>query len=151
MVHVKWVLTQMDLSNQLCPVQEQGGHQEKGLLCPPVPVGEGHHDVEGSEEEVEVEEAVVVGHPILLVVIGTMLPVLRGLTARPGRALLCQHQLVHLAVVRGADAAGTGGSWMLSSDPRSSITYSPRASLCPAALGRQRGDAVPRGTSQVLT
>ena len=35
-----------------------------------VPVGEGHHDVEGGESEHEVEEAPAVVHPVVLVVPG---------------------------------------------------------------------------------
>lgn len=38
---------------------------EKHLL---VPVGEGHHDVQGRQTEVEVEEGVVISDTILLIV-----------------------------------------------------------------------------------
>lgn len=56
------------------------------------------------------EEGVVVGHAILLVVVGTAQPTLHGrrLAACPGCAFLRQHQLVDLRMVRGADAAGRG-------------------------------------------
>lgn len=76
-----------------------------------VPVGEGHHDVEGGQEEAEVEERVAVGDSLLFVVHGpsdTVLPC-HGLVGGQTLALLCPHQLVHLGVVRGADAAGAQG------------------------------------------
>ena len=40
------------------------------ILAGAVPVGEGHHDVEGGEGEHEVEEAPAVVHPVVLVVPG---------------------------------------------------------------------------------
>ena len=38
------------------------------ILAGTVPVGEGHHDVEGGEGKHEVEEAPAVVHPVVLVV-----------------------------------------------------------------------------------
>ena len=38
------------------------------ILAGTVPVGEGHHDVEGGEGEHEVEEAPAVVHPLVLIV-----------------------------------------------------------------------------------
>ena len=38
------------------------------ILAGAVPVGEGHHDIEGGEGEHEVEEAPAVVHPVVLVV-----------------------------------------------------------------------------------
>ena len=40
------------------------------ILAGAVPVGEGHHDIEGGEGEHEVEEAPAVVHPVVLVVPG---------------------------------------------------------------------------------
>lgn len=76
----------------------------------PVPVGERHHDVERSQAEAEVEEGVVVGDPILLVVHGPSCPVLlhRGHVGRQTLAVFRLHQPVHLGVVGRADTWGGG-------------------------------------------
>lgn len=73
-----------------------------------VPVGQGHHDVEGGQEEAEVEEGVAVGDTLLFVVHGPSHSVLArvGLgVCGQALALFSLHQLVHLGVVGGADAA----------------------------------------------
>lgn len=86
-------------------IPKKGGTEDRVITdpqerCPPVPVGEGHHDVEGSEEEAEVEEAVAVGDALLLVVIGTVHPALCCcLSPSSSSALLRQHQLIDLGVV----------------------------------------------------
>lgn len=70
-----------------------------------VPVGESHHDVEGSQQEAEVEEGVAVGDTILFVVhspANSIFPY-RGLLNGQTLTLLGLHQLVNLGVVRGAD------------------------------------------------
>lgn len=71
-----------------------------------VPVGEGHHDVEGGQEEAEVEEGVAVGDSLLFVVHSSSHSILpcRGLAVGgQNLAVLSLHQLVHLGVVGGAD------------------------------------------------
>ena len=72
-----------------------------------VPVGERHHDVEGGQEEAEVEEGVAVSDAVLLVVHGPPDAVLAHGGLRHGQDLpfLGLHQLVDLGVGGGADAA----------------------------------------------
>ena len=79
-----------------------------GLRYSHVPVGERHHDVEGGQEQAEVEEGVAVGHGLLFVVHGaahSVLPGARVVVGGQTLTLLRLHQLVHLRVVGGADAA----------------------------------------------
>ena len=75
---------------------------------PPVPVGEGHHDVEGCEEQHEVEEGVAVLDRLSLVVLHTLgattlhLSILGdpcGALFHHGGVIGGQDQLVHLAIV----------------------------------------------------
>ena len=74
---------------------------QEGSVHVPVPVGERHHDMDGSEHQTQVEEGVAVGDTVLLVVEGPALGdhhlLLRGVQHR--RALLRLHQAVHLPVV----------------------------------------------------
>lgn len=75
-----------------------------------VPVGEGHHDVEGGQKKAEVEKGVAVGDSLLLVVHGPSYSILpRLVLGIDGQtlSLLCPHQPVHLGVVGGADAVNT--------------------------------------------
>lgn len=72
-----------------------------------VPVGERHHDVEGGQEEAEVEEGVAVGDSLLFVVHSPLHSALACVSLGVGGqalALLSLHQLVHLGIVGGADA-----------------------------------------------
>lgn len=84
------------------PVSLQRTTNNRYLL---VPVGEGHHDVEGGQTEAEVEEGVAVGDSLLFVVHGPSGSVLPYCDLRGGQnlTLLSLHQLVHLGVVGGAD------------------------------------------------
>lgn len=81
----------------------------------PVPVGEGHHDVEGGQEEHEVEEGVAVGDSVLLVVHGPVLAIFHVKVLRvvailnQGRLVTGQRQFVHLGVGGVADAIGMNG------------------------------------------
>lgn len=72
-----------------------------------VPVGEGHHNVERSQEQAEVEEGVAVGHSLLFVVHSTSRSVVWGagvVISGQIAGFLRLHELVHLSVVGGADA-----------------------------------------------
>lgn len=52
---------------------ELWGGREQGVMgYLLVPVSEGHHDVERSQQEAEVEEGVAVGHAVLFVVHGAV-------------------------------------------------------------------------------
>lgn len=64
-----------------------------------VPVGEGHHDVQRGQAEVEVEKGIAVGDCFLLIVHRPAYAVLsyHALFNCPS-ALSCLHQLVHLGV-----------------------------------------------------
>lgn len=83
----------------------------------PVPVGERHHDVEGGQEQHEVEEGVGVRDSILLVVHSPVhSPLLKAVSLRPvldqGRLITGEGQLVHLGVGRVTDTEGqTAVSW----------------------------------------
>lgn len=93
-----------------------------------VPVGEGHHDVERGQEEAEVEEGVVVGHSLLLVVHGTPNPPLVwGVIHIHGQTLplLRLHQPVDLSVVGGADAAERTASRLVCTITSASSTAAP--------------------------
>ncbi len=68
-----------------------------------VPVGQGHHDVEGGQEQREMEEGVAVCDAVLFVIHSASHAVLRdvlaGISGRQPLNFLCLHQLIHLAVV----------------------------------------------------
>lgn len=70
-----------------------------------VPVGEGHHDIERSQAEVEVEKGVAIGDSVLLIVHSSAQAVLpdHALFNRPSRLRL--HQLVYLGVTGGSDTS----------------------------------------------
>lgn len=76
----------------------------------PVPVGQCHHDVQGSQEEHEVEERIAVGDSILLVVNGTVgaiahFKVLWSGTILDQSGLVTgEGQFVHLSIAGVADA-----------------------------------------------
>ena len=86
---------------------------EEGEQTSPVPVGEGHHDIQRGQEQHEVEEGVGVGDAVLLVVRGAGLPVaaaalLEAVSVGPvlhqSRLVAGQSQLVHLRGGRVPDA-----------------------------------------------
>lgn len=52
----------------LCLCTRKNGGREEDTWFLPVPVGEGHHHIEGGQGQHEVEEGVAVGHCVLLVV-----------------------------------------------------------------------------------
>lgn len=78
-----------------------------------VPVGEGHHDVEGGQKEADVEEGVAVGDRLPFVVhgpSGSVLPY-RSLHGGQTLILLGLHQLVHLGVVGWANTVADKGTF----------------------------------------
>lgn len=76
----------------------------------PVPVCQCHHDVQGSQEEHEVEERVAVGDSILLIVNGTVAAITlfkafwSGSVLDQSRLVAGKGQFVHLSVAGVADA-----------------------------------------------
>lgn len=84
------------------------------LCLLPVPVGQGHHDVEGSREEHEVEHGVAVLHPFSLVVHSPPGPPILLVTGAIGSCISEDHavtsrqgQLIYLAIGGIAEA----GKW----------------------------------------
>lgn len=93
--------------------QPQGAKWASSVLCLlPVPVGQGHHDVQGGRAEHEVEHGVVVLHPLSLVVHCPPRPSVFLIAGAIGSRITEDHavtswqrQLTYLAIAGIADAA----------------------------------------------
>lgn len=84
--------------------------ERSSVRASPVPAGYGHHDVQGGTAEHQVEEGVVILHPVLLVVYSPPWPSIFfiagsiGGVTKDNTVAPREGQLVHLAVARSTDA-----------------------------------------------